>query len=154
MLVWLCLCLTSAVCSGCSSSAVSNCSWGNISPFVVGAGISGAWGSGSTRGGEAVWEPRHSVSVSVCPCCSLWGLVCPGARNQADWDPGAGTGQTVSEPGCWGDPRCTYVCLCVYLTALICVPLLGQNQHKQKLSKTTQDMFSVSEYSGTNAEGH
>lgn len=47
-----------------------------------------------------------------------------------------------------------YVCLCVRLSALIRVPLLGHSQHKQKLSETTQDTLSVSQSSSTNADGH
>lgn len=47
----------------------------------------------------------------------LWpqGLHHPGASNWGDWYLGAATGQTVSDPTCWGELHCKYMYICFIL---------------------------------------
>lgn len=106
------------------------------SPYGVGASIGGVVGSASVWGcftttEEVKWfgSPGTLSACLLGRACSLWRLLCPGARKWGDWDMGIGTGQTASDPGCWRDPHRMYVCMSVRTSVCVdlCAPSWSQS---------------------------
>lgn len=112
--------------------------WGGLSiGETTGEVATGGTGESWTVARETVgfgvnWETCLCVCVYVCvwlkqsvPATGVelwpWGLICPGASNWGDWDPGTATGADwASEPSCWRGPNCTHLYVCSHWQTSTC----------------------------------